>query len=279
MIKRTRWLQIGLGVLIIGWSIIPIYWGLVVSLTTATGIISVPPPLVPHPFTLQYFSSLLNDRSVTSQTFLRGFTNSFVEAGLVTVLTLILATLAGYGFARYRFRGSNPIFVLIIATLSLPIYAIMIPLFQMMTHLHLMDTYTVVVIINAAGSLPLALWLVRSHIASLPLEIEEAARIDGASGLRMLGRIVVPLIAPGIASVTVIVFLFGWGSFLIPLTFTSSLHAIPVTVIITQYVTKYSENYGLQAAAGMVALVPPLIIVAWFNRYLLRGLLRGSLTS
>lgn len=274
-----RVIKIVLGVVLLFWSIAPIYWGLVVSLSTASSIQSVPPPLFPHPFDFSFFKELLNGQSDVSVTFLHAFLNSVVESVLTTALTVVIAACAGYGFVRFKFRGSFTLFVIIIGTMSLPVYAVLIPLFQMITNMGLMDTYAAIVIINCSANLPLAIWLVKSHVASLPTEIEEAARIDGAGRIAMLVRVVIPLIAPGVASTLVIVFLSGWSTFLIPLIFAPTIKATTVTVLITQFATKYSVNYGLQAAAGILALVPPLVIVTWFNRHLIRGLLGGAVTS
>lgn len=280
MSKTTRRvLQIIIGVILITWSLAPLYWGLIVSFSDPSGLQSVPPPVLPRPFTLSYYASLLNGHSATSLTFLHEFLNSVVEAGLTTLVTVAIAALAGYAFVRLKFRGSTAMFFVIIGTMSLPIYAVLIPLFQMITNMGLSDTYFAIVIINCSASLPLAIWLIRSHVASLPVSIEEAARIDGANRFSLVFRIVIPLISPGMASTSIVVLLTSWSSFLIPLVFAPTPKAMPLTVLITQYATKYATNYGLQAAAGMLALIPPVIVVAWFNRHLIRGLLGGSVTS
>ncbi|MFD1675922.1 carbohydrate ABC transporter permease [Alicyclobacillus fodiniaquatilis] len=274
-----RILQIIIGIVLLFWSLAPLYWGLIVSLSNPSGLQAVPPPIIPKPFTISYYTSLLNGHSAVSLTFLHEYLNSVIEAVLTTVVTVAIAAFAGYGFIRLKFKGSTAIFFVIIGTMSLPIYAVLIPLFQMITNMGLTDTYFAIVVINCSGSLPLAIWLIRSHVASLPVSIEEAARIDGASRGKLVLRIVIPLIAPGMASTSIVVLLTSWSSFLIPLVFAPTPQAMPLTVLITQYATKYATNYGLQAAAGILALIPPIIVVAWFNRHLIRGLLGGSVTS
>lgn len=267
------------GVLIVLWCAIPVYWGLVVSLTTPIGLSAVPPHAIPDPLTLAYYQTLLNGHGAVSQTFLHAAENSIGETVYATLLTILLAIPAAYAFVRFRFRGSAPLFLLIVGTLSLPVYAVLIPLFQMMTGWGLTDTYTAIAVINSSANLPLALWLLRSHIASLTVDIEDAARIDGANRLVTVVRILLPLIAPGLATVAVIVFLSSWSAFLIPLTFAPTIRAEPLTVIVTQYASKYSVDYGLQAAAGVLTMLPAAIAVAWFNRHILSGLIRGSVNA
>jgi multiple sugar transport system permease protein len=260
------------GGLILLWTLIPVYWALVVSLMKPVGLQSTPPSLIPHPFTLENYRSLLDGSSETSVPFLRALRNSAIESVGTTAFTLTVALLAAYAFARWKFPGSYVLFLAILATIALPLYAVLIPLFQVASRLHQVDTYQVVIIINASASLPLATWLLRSHVAAIPRAIEEAARIDGASVFTMLWRIAAPLIAPGLTAAAVFVFLSTWAAYLIPLAFAPTPHAEPITVLIPQYATRYAANFGLQAAAGLIALLPPAAVVIWLNRYLLHGL-------
>jgi multiple sugar transport system permease protein len=113
-------------------------------------------------------------------------------------------------------------------------------------------------------------------VSSLPAEIEDAAKVDGAGTRAILRRVVLPLIAPGAAGTSALVFLAAWGAFLVPLVFAATIQVQPLSVIIPQYTTKYATNYGLQAAAGVIALVPPVLLVLWLNRYIVEGVLRGA---
>ncbi len=279
---RRRWSarRIGkwaAGILIIGWSLAPIYWAVVVSLMTPAGLQSVPPSPIPRPFTPSYYAQLLAGKSAVSSGFLQALRNTLIESSLTTLVTVVVALLAAYPFARSAFRGSRVLFLIILGTFALPVYAVLIPLFQLISHLHQDDTYQAIVAINVSATLPLAIWLLRSHIAALPPDIENAARIDGAAPFAVLRRIVLPLIAPGVAATGVIVFLTSWAAYLIPLAFAPTLRTEPLTVLIPQYASRYAQDYGLQAAAGVLALVPPAIVVIWLNRHLMRGLLTGAL--
>lgn len=270
MRRAGKWVA---GVVIIGWSLAPIYWAVVVSLSTPAGLQSM--TLIPHPFTFGYFSQLLSGSA--SAPFLESLRNSAVESVLTTAVTVVVAVLAAYPFARWKFRGSRVLFLVILGTFALPVYAVLIPLYQFMSNLREIDTYQAIVLINVSASLPLAVWLLRAHIAALPADIENAARLDGAGAIGVLYRIVMPLIAPGVAAAAVIVFLTSWAAYLIPLAFAPTLRTSPLTVLIPQFASRYGQNYGLQAAAGLIALLPPVLVVIWLNRHLMRGLLTGAL--
>ncbi len=265
------------GILIVAWSLAPLYWGAVVSLSTPVGLKSVPPALVPHPATTTYYSQLLNGHGDASVRYLTAIRNSVIEATATTLLTITFAFTAAYAFARWRFRGSSALFYVILGTLSLPVYAVLIPLFQFASDIHTVGSFSSVILILTSSTLPLAVWILRSHIASLPADIENAARLDGASSLTVFWRIVMPLSRPGIAAAAVIVFLGTWSNFLIPLTFAPTERTKPITVLIPEFASRYSQNFGLQATAGIIALLPPVLVVVWLNRYLLSGLLRGAL--
>jgi len=279
--RKLIWpvVRIVIGVLIVVWSLAPIYWGIVVSLSTPGGLNSARPSPIPKPLTFSNYSALLHGGSAVSSTFLASLRNSAIEAAGTTVVTVVVAALAAYGFARWKFRGSSALFLIILGTMALPVYAVLIPLFQFASHVNQVDTYQVIVLISVSASLPLSVWILRSHMASLPVDIEHAARIEGASWATLLRKIVIPLIAPGMAAAAVIVFLTTWASFLIPLTFASTIHTEPLTVILPQYATRYSQEYGLQAAAGIIALLPPAAVVCWLNRHLVRGLLAGAVNQ
>ena len=278
--RRNRGMTAALalgGLLIVVWSLAPLYWGLVVSLSTPLGLKSVPPALIPHPATTTYYAQLLNGHDEASVHYLMALRNSVIEATATTLLTITFAFTAAYAFARWRFHLSSLLFYIILGTLSLPVYAVLIPLFQFAVQTGTVGSFSSVILILTSSTLPLAVWILRSHIASLPPDIENAARLDGASSLTVFWRIVMPLSRPGVAAAAVIVFLGTWSNFLIPLTFAPTDRTKPITVLIPEFASRYSQNYGLQATAGIIALLPPVLVVLWLNRYLLSGLLRGAL--
>jgi multiple sugar transport system permease protein len=150
-----------------------------------------------------------------------------------------------------------------------------IALFRLMADAHLIDHKLGLVLVFAATQTPLELLLMRNYIAELPLEPEEAALIDGCTRWQAFWRVVVPQMSSGIAALAAIVMLAVWGEFLIPLLLTSTLNSKTVTVVIPEYVGKYTTNYPLLAAAGVLAVLPPAIVALVLNRHI-RGMLHGS---
>ncbi|MCB8881536.1 carbohydrate ABC transporter permease [Acidisoma cellulosilytica] len=278
------WLMRGGVTLLLAWSLAPILWAVRSSLTRPVDLTASKFSFLPPTFTLQHYGNLLGTvsafqgqvtQSVWPQ-FSRALINSLVTSAAATVITVIAAALGGYAFARLRFPGRDAIFGLIVATLAIPAYTVMIPLYRMMVSLHLVDTYLGVTLVYVSAFLPLALWLMRSVYRGLPIALEEAAAIDGAGKLRTLFTIILPMAGPGLMAAAILTFLTAWGQFLIPLVFSPTLATKPLTVLIPEFVSKNYIDYGLMNAAGVLAIIPPLLLVVFLNRYLISGLTAGS---
>jgi len=270
---RPRWLGIGF---ILAWSLLPLYWTLNVSLQTDAQVGTRPAHYLPPDPTLRNYRALLVGAGDVPAQIRRSAVNIVVECGAATVITVVLATLAAYAFARMRFRGRGLLFYGVLATMALPAYATLIPLYRLMSLLGLVNTYTGIVLVYASGFLPLATWILHNYMASLPVAIEEAAMVDGAGRLMVLRRIVLPLAVPGIISTTIITFLSAWGQFLFPLVLSSDISSQPLTVVITALQGRHEVPYALLSAAGILAITVPAAIAVSLNRYIVSGLLAGS---
>jgi multiple sugar transport system permease protein len=192
---------VGVAVLLV-WSLGPVYWTLVSSITPAADFSARPIHFFPQNFTLNHFERLLGinvDRiggvEVWKQ-FRSALFNSVVSSLAATVFCVAIAALGGYAFTRLKFPGRRPLFIAVVATIAIPGYAVLIPLYRLMIGLHMVDTFVGITLIYISAFLPLALWLLRSVFESLPIALEEAAQLDGASRLYILFRIVLPLAAP-----------------------------------------------------------------------------------
>ena len=270
---RPRWFGVAF---ILCWSLIPLYWALNISLQTDAQVGSRPAHYFPSSPTLRNFRALLGgDGDVPSQ-IRQAALNIFIECAAATVVTVLLATLAAYAFARMRFRGRSVLLYGVLATMALPAYATLIPLYRIMSSFGLVNTYTGIVLVYVSGFLPLATWIMHNYMASLPVSIEEAALVDGASRMGVLWRVVLPLARPGIISTTIITFLFAWGQFLFPLVLSSDLSTQPLTVVITALQGRHEVPYALLSAAGILAILLPAAIAVTLNRYIVSGLLTGS---
>jgi len=267
----------GIGIaLMLAWSVIPIYWAIKISLQTESDARAHPAQYVPIRPTLKNYQTLLTGNSDVPAQIRRSALNIVIECGAATVVTVLLATLAAYAFARIKFRGRNVLFYAVLATMAFPPYTTLIPLYRIMSDLGLVNTYTGIVLVYVSGFLPLATWIMHNYFASLPDGIEEAGLIDGAGRLRVLWYLLLPLARPGIISTALITFLFAWGQFLFPLVLSSDLSTQPLTVTIAALQGRHVVPSTLLNAAGVLAIIVPALLALGFNRYIVNGLLTGS---
>lgn len=279
--QRRRPGRLGTGrtiglVLAVLWSIVPIYWAVKTSLQTEADARSTDTQYVPLSPTLKNYANLLTADSDVPAQIRRSALNIVVECGAATIVTVLLATLAAYAFARLQFRGRNVFFYAVLATMAFPPYTTLIPLYRIMSLFGLVNTYTGIVLVYVSGFLPLATWVLHNYFASIPQGIEEAGLIDGASRLQVLRHLLLPLAVPGIISTALITFLFAWGQFLFPLVLSSDLSTQPLTVVIAALQGRHVVPSTLLNAAGVLAIIVPAALALTFNRYIVNGLLAGS---
>ena len=194
-----------------------------------------------------------------------------------TVLTVVIALFAAYAFARLEFRGKRIILIAVLATLLLPVYATLIPLYRIMSNLHLVNTYLGIVLVYTSGFLPLAIWIMYNYFSSVPRELEEAAFVDGATPVVTLLRVMIPVSLPGVAATAIIVFLLGWAQFIFPLVLSSDLTTQPVTVIVAALYGQRIVPFTLLNAIGVLAAALPAVIALILNRYIVQGVMAGSI--
>ena len=271
---------IGVAVLLV-WSLGPIYWTVMSSFTPTADFAIRPINFFPEHFTLDHYARLLGINIAriggveVFKQFRAALFNSVVTSVAATALCVAISALGAYAFTRLQFPGRKTLFLAVVATLAIPAYGVLIPLYQIMIKLQLVDTYLGVSLIYVSAYLPLSLWLLRSVFEALPISLEEAAQLDGAGRLYIFFRIVLPLAGPGLTAAAILTFLGAWGQYLVPLIF-SPQATKPLTVLVPEFVTKNFIDYGLITASGSIALVIPALVVIFLNRYLVSGLLAGS---
>jgi len=262
------------------WSVFPIYWALNTSLSTLSGADSTPAHYYPSPLVSTSYRAVLGIGGAgygISSELGRSLLNSTIESGAAMVLTIVIAVFAAYAFARLRFKFKRTIFVSVLATLLLPAYATLIPIYRILSTLGLVNTYVGVILVYVSGFLPLAIWILYNYFTSIPRELEEAAFVDGASPLVALLRVVIPVAMPGIAAAAIITFLLGWAQFLFPLILTTDLATQPVTVIVAALNEQRIVPFTLLMACGVIAAAIPGILALVLNRYIIQGISAGSI--
>ncbi len=278
-VGRYRWLRrIGIGVLLL-WSLFPVYWALNTSLQTNSQAQGSPPTWFPTHFVFSNYEAIFGvgpSSASTAGGIGRALLNSSIESLGATILTLVIAVVGAYAFARLRFRLRGPLFYVVLATLTLPVYATLIPIYQILTSLNLVNTYIGIIFVYTSGFLPLAMWIMYNMFQALPASIEEAAAIDGATTLQIFRRIVLPIVRPGMAAAAIITFLFGWGQFIFPLVLSSTNSTQPLTVGLSALAGRHVVPYTMINAGAIVAIAVPAVIVFFLNRFIVDGIVAGS---
>jgi multiple sugar transport system permease protein len=276
-VRRMPWL-VALAVMTV-WSIFPIYWAVNTSFMTSNAAQSRPAHLIPpHPTLANYEAIFGIGAAGTELTagVLRSLVNITIESAGATILTIVIAVPAAYAFARMQFRLKSLVFYVVLATLALPVYATLIPLYRIMSDLGLVNTYLGIILVYTSGFLPLAMWIMYSFFSALPGSIEDAALVDGSSRFGAFWRIACPIAAPGIAATSIVTFLFGWGQFIFPLVLSSGVSTEPLTVVLAALEGRHVVPFTLINSAAVIAVAVPALIAIVLNRWLVSGILAGS---
>jgi multiple sugar transport system permease protein len=259
--------------------IFPFYWLVVTSLETSSEALRFPPVLIPHVLRFANYADALN-----SAPFGRFFVNSAVVVVLTVLFNLVLCSLAGYAFARFRFLGRAALFVVIMATLMVPFQVTMIPQFIITKWLgvHVLAEVGInhigaLILPNAATAF--GIFFLRQFFRTLPLEYEESARVDGAGRLKILIRIVLPLATPALATLAALTFLDSWNNFLWPLIAITSTNEMTVPLGLATFQGAHSTEWTLLMAANVMSLVPVLAIFFLAQRYFIRSVASTGLAG
>jgi multiple sugar transport system permease protein len=252
-------------------SVFPLIWIFKMSIITKTELYAAPPTILPANPTGAEYAQIFGDAA-----FQKALINSTIISSVTTVICLFLGSIAAYAIARLRFRFKNPVMTLILALSFFPQVAIIAPLFIQFTAVGLIDTYGSVIIADTVFALPLTVWLLVAFFRELPRDLEDAARVDGATTIQAFRKVIVPLAAPGVFTTAILTFIFAWNEFLFANTFLFDENTQPVTVVIPNFATVYTVDYGAQAAASVVVTVPLVIMVLIFQRRIVSGLTAGA---
>jgi multiple sugar transport system permease protein len=261
-------------IILSGWAVVslfPLYWMVTTALKPPTVVMSLPPEWIPTSISLNNFWEAFANSPVGRWTF-----NSLLMALSVTAFQLLFATMAGYGFAKKHFPGKELLFWIYVSSMMIPGFALIIPLFTLMTRFGLVNSY--LGLIAPGLSAPFGVFLMRQFIQTLPTELIEAATIDGCSELRVFTDIILPLSKPGLAVLGIFVFIGQWNAFFWPLIVVSSSDMMTLTVGFALLSNRELRvNYGaLMAAATYMALAQVIVFFA-FQRYFVQGITVGGI--
>jgi multiple sugar transport system permease protein len=249
----------------------PVVWMFFSSLKSNTEIFALPPRLLPEVFTFGAYRSIFNDPVKV-----RFFLNSYLVAGVVTVLTVAIAVLTAYAFSRFRFRLKNPLNIFIISTQTVPPITLLIPYFGMVVAFRIFDTYFALILTYMVFTLPYAILLMTGFLNTLPRDLDEAVLVDGGSSWSALWRVIVPLSAPGIVATAVYTFLLAWNEFLFALTLTKSTDMRTVPIGISLLMGQHAFEWNEMMAMSVLGALPLLFLYLIAQRYFLAGMTAGA---
>lgn len=260
--------------LIVVWISVPLYWTIITSLKPSNEIFTKEILYWPKNPTLENYIYL-----ITSYPFGRQLMNSAFVAGLSSFFAIIAASFAAYSFSRFTFKGKRQLLSLVLIFSMLPAVLFMIPYFDIMSRLMLLNTYWALIITYTAGALPFSVWMQLGYFNSIPKELDESAMIDGCSRRQVLFRIVFPLAAPGIFAAYIFAFLGAWDEFVLASILTSSEDMRTASVGIWAFIGEHTTEWGPMCAAVIVFIIPALILFSIIQKYLVRGLTAGALKA
>jgi len=293
--SRTALLAIS-SILLLLYVLAPIAWLVSSSFQSEREIVSKPPHWLPQEPTIGNFAAIFtsHERSVTYETrratdpasggfvpstaknLLPSLRNSFIVACTVVVLNLLIGLPAGYAVAKIRFRGRQASIYAILATRVIPDIALVVPFFLFIRNLGLLDTLASLIVTYLAITVPFSVFILINYFESLPDELDKAARVDGCSRWQTMTKIFLPLVTPSIVAVILFAFLVSWNEFLLALMFTQTPQSQTLPIVIASFTSDFTISFSFINAAGVLAILPPVILALIFERYIVAGLTVGA---
>lgn len=249
----------------------PILWMVFASIRPTSETLSSPPMWLPQDITFNAYKTLLSDAGK-----LQYFLNSYVIAFSTAGISVVLGSLAAYGFSRFRITGARVLLTLIFSLQMLPSVSLIIPFFDMSLALGIHNTRLALILADTAFALPISLWILKSYLDSIPVDLEEAAMVDGCTRLHALLRVVLPLALPGLIGTGTFAFLWAWNEFMFAVVLTSGPDAAPLTIAISLFFTQYGRDWSSIMALNVIATLPLMLLFVFLQRWVVQGMTAGA---
>jgi ABC-type glycerol-3-phosphate transport system permease component len=252
-------------------ALFPFYWMVATSFKTPNEVLSTPPTYIPGDLSLRTFSELFLRRNFGAYVI-----NSTVVTCFATAFSVALSAFAAYGFARFRFPGRGLLMGTVVISAMLPFITVLGPTYLIVEGLGLLDTKLGLILVFIGGGIPLAIWFLYVFYQTIPIELEEAAMVDGANRIQAFFRVTLPLSAPGLAASTLLLLIWFWNEFIFALVLTLSPQSKTLTVGLTEIPGIWDIPYDYMSAGGTVAALPVILLVIFFQRYIIKGIVAGA---
>ena len=264
-----RWVGV-LGLLT--FALFPCYWMLVSSLRPAQELFTVPPRLLPGTVTIQWYEVVLKATQMP-----RYFLNSALISTVSMIVSLVIATLGAYGLTRFRHAGQRLLLLAVLSSYVLPPVLLLLPLYLTLGKLGLINTYAGVIVTHVTFTAPFCLWLLRSFFQTIPLDLEEAAMVDGTCRLGAFIRIALPLALPAVLSTGLFGFILSWNEYLFASVLLTGEARKTVPIGIAEFIAQFDIRWGEVMAASSLATIPVVVLFAIIQRHFVRGLMAGAI--
>lgn len=251
----------------------PIYWIVVTSLKTEQEIFQIPPTFWPEVLNLKSYAAQVETGDFNM---FRSFGNSFLISTGATVIAVILAVPASYGIARYHFREKKLMLLGFLVTQMLPVAVLLTPMFILFRNMHLYNTPWAAMLSDATIGIPFSVLILKNYFASIPGEMEEAARIDGCNRFSAFIRVLIPIAKPGVMVCTIFSFLYAWGDLAYGMTFIIDQDKRPITAGIFNFMGQYGTKWSYLTAFAVVTIIPVALIFIFMQKYIISGMTSGA---
>ena len=251
--------------------LIPVVMMINASVRSILEILAYPPKLIPEQVTLEYYQKVINNKEN-----LLHFRNSAILSVSTVTISVTLGYLAAYGFSRFRIRGHNVILLGILGILMIPRVLLIVPYFQLAVTFNIRDTIIGLVMVNVAFTLPIAIWLLKGYLDSIPIELEEAAMVDGCSRLYAVWKVLVPVSLPGIVGIGTFVFIAAWNEYILAIIMTDSPASQPLTVLLAKFFGFVARDWSSIMALSTLASLPLVVLFVVFQRWVVQGMTSGA---
>jgi multiple sugar transport system permease protein len=263
------------------YTLVPMIWLFLSTIQTEASLLTLPPRIIPSDVTLGNYVDIFKPAAFGENsgesTFLLALRNSVIVCIGTTLVAMVFGTMAAYAFARFNIPQKRTLLLIVLGSQLLPAVSLIIPLFRMFKTAQLLDTVLTLILAYSTFSLPFVVWIMAGYFQSVPRELEEAARIDGASRFQAFLRVALPLAVPGLSATAVFTLLNAWDEFFFALIFTSTYASKTLPVALAEFIGRHSVNWGLLVTGGFIASLPPILLSLVFYRYIVSGLSAGGL--
>jgi multiple sugar transport system permease protein len=266
-------------VLLLLYAVVPMLWMLSTSLKTPFAALQQPPRWIPAEFSFEQYQTLLSPNNSVGSEFLRYLLNSLWVSFATTTLGVVVAVPAAYAFSRFSFPGRDALFFSILVRNMFPLVVFLIPLFILMKNLRLVNTHGSLILTYLTFGLPLSIWLLKGFYDNIPPQLEQAARIDGATRFQAFRLIVVPLSSPGIIATAIYAFIQAWNEYVYAFTFLNDDRLLTLPVGLQRFFSEYSTNWPGLMAASFIMSVPVVALFLLLQKYFVRALTEGAIKT